>query len=167
MQVLFYDAEDFSEEAEETYDKSISNTDLTERLIGNIEVYVQELDISNGHGIIDIEGSSFQLENLKINEFEIDGHLDYDDEMENYDDEQTVMDKIDKSIRNKILKAILKDLSREVTTLECIDRFHLKMWGYEEVEYTVYGSPYISDLYDFDDGESFTLDTELLQPYTE
>lgn len=162
LHVLFTNAEDFSVKAAENFDfdnRIIKVKEIIEDVVRSI--LDDELEVEYEYADIDIEGPDFELKNLKINTFKIEGYPP-----ENNED---ALEQVDERMRNlmltSILETIYKDLVKGNHSIECIEHFQMRYS--DDLDITVHGSPFISDLYDLEDGESFTLDTELLQPYTE
>lgn len=162
LQVLFENAEDFSAVAIEKSDDVLYNTSKLRLFIHDEirEILDDELEMEFDDASIDIEGPDFNLENLKINTFEIEGNAP--------EEKEDALDQMDERIRNLILSSTLESIrelfKKEVRSIECLERFELQLNIHSDTLDIVFkGSPYFHSLYDFEDGESFDLDTELLK----
>lgn len=103
--------------------------------------------------LIRMEGTGFSLEEIDVEKLEI-----FDN------DEETL--ELSEDLKKIILKGILEILKRTDTSVETVEKFTLqKTEGLEDVYFCEEGSPDVFDDYDLEDGQSFLLDTELLNQY--
>ncbi|AVR44762.1 hypothetical protein C7S20_05495 [Christiangramia fulva] len=164
IHLVFTNAEDFSIEAVENFEYNETEKKYAKEIIiydalGSILDEELELQFENAH--IEIEGPDFNLKNLKIKRFEI--------KENEHKNKEVSLEQVDERIRNLVLTEILETINKYLVkgnhTIECIEHFQMTLdTNYDEFDITILGSPNISGLYDFEDGESFVLDTELLQP---
>lgn len=165
LHLIFTDAENFSIEGVENFEFNNSMKKVREIIDDEVRwILDDELGVEYEYADIDIEGPDFDLKNLKINTFKIEGFAPETNE--------DALEQVDERMRNlmltSILETIYKDLVKGNHSIECIEHFKMRLnINSNDLEITVHGSPFISDLYDLEDGESFTLNTELLKPYDE
>lgn len=162
LHVKYENAEDFSAEAIEKSEGVLYNTEKLKEIINDEIRHIldDELEVELDYACIDIEGPDFKVENLKINSFEIEGSAPEENE--------EALEQVDERIRNLILSSILKSIGElyrnEVRSIECLERIELQLNIHsDELDVVFMGSPNFQSLYDFEDGESFDLDTEFLQ----
>lgn len=117
-------------------------SDLIKEYMGRNNVYA--------HINFEEEGDSYEIDNLKINHFEV-----FDWDME----EESII--IEDDLRNIILNQILTILSDTKTGIECITKYEFSMEN-EEFYYCEAGQPGCESLPNLKDEMEFELDTTLL-----
>lgn len=152
-EITIYDAEDFTVDATE-YD-DYSNPKLTKEVNDLIDDIIKNEYNKRTYASLDIEGKDMMvgaklpIENLTIKKLEI---YEWD-----ADDEPL---KISKQIENQILEGICNILSHMYLSIECIDSFSISNYsGSDQLDFMAGGAPYISEVPDLQDGNSFDLDT--------
>ncbi len=149
--ITFDNAEDYSVKAED--DMQWSDYDISEAIYSYVREHILKQYGVDSYLLINMEGTGFTLEEIDVKKMEI-----------HKSEGKEELIKLEENTKTTILNGILDILSDTHTSIDSLDKFTLENTdGIDNVYYCIEGSPDAYDYYDLNDGEVFSLDTDVLQ----
>jgi hypothetical protein len=149
--INFENSEDYSVNAED--DMQWSDYNLSEAIYSYVRDLILHKYGVDSYLLISLEGTGFTLEEIDVKKMEIHKSEGKEELIE-----------LDENTKTTILNGILDILSDTRTSIDSLDKFTLENTdGIDNVYYCIEGSPDAYDYYDLNDGEWFSLDTDVLQ----